>query len=525
MSARRKNILFIWTDEQRPDTIGAYETTEHSRSESAGRQGAVGIKTPNVDALAARGTLFEQAYCTQPVCSPSRASVLTGLYPHSHGVLINNMPLSPQVPTLAELLRPHGYRSGYVGKWHLGNEIEAQRGFEDTWVSIEDGYSSDPDRGRVSSYHHFLVSRGYRPEDLRPGAKTFGRGVVARLPEEVGKPAFMAGEVCGFLDRQHGAQATGSDQPFLLVVNFLEPHMPFFGPLDDLYDPEAMTLPESWYSELEDTVPERYRWAREHYRQHNPHLTGHQDHLPPEQRRPDVDDEIGWKRLKARYWGLCTLVDKYVGVIMLRLEALGMAEDTIVVYSTDHGDMMGEHHLIAKELQYEGAVHVPLIVCEPGLAPQRVSAPVSQIDLVPTLLEAVGVPAPAHLQGASLRPLMTGELDAPSRQNSADIVIEWNGYNGRVPRDNPGKLDPGDQHVRIAGVDVRTIRRGRWKLNVHLTGEYELYDLQDDPGERHNAAYDPNQSSVVSELLAGLRAWQHRTGDTLALPEPHRVLA
>src|SRR6266542_1695202 len=151
-SHRPKNVLFIWTDQQRPDTIGAYRNSTQ----------IAGPRTPNVDRLAARGVLFEQAYCTQPLCTPSRASVLTGLYPHTHGVPQNNLWLVAEVPTLADFLRPHGYATGYVGKWHLGNELGraalGTHGF-DSWVSTEDTYTRDRAVEGFSDYHQFLVSR------------------------------------------------------------------------------------------------------------------------------------------------------------------------------------------------------------------------------------------------------------------------------------------------------------------------------------------------------------------------------
>ncbi|MGH2352627.1 MAG: sulfatase-like hydrolase/transferase, partial [Chloroflexota bacterium] len=382
MAERLKNVLFLWTDEQRPDTIGAY--------------GNPTIRTPNVDRLAAEGVLFEQAYCTQPVCSPSRASVLTGLYPHRHGVLQNNIPLPAEAPTLAERLRPAGYICGYVGKWHLGNELGrpalGTHGF-DCWVSTEDTYTRDRAAEGFSDYHHFLVSRGYTPPDEgRDGARVFSRPTAARLPEAVGKPAFQAAECVRFLE-------THRDRPFLLMVNFLEPHPPFFSPFDHLYDPAEMELPESWYRAMEPTVPERYRRRRRAYEARFPHAA--------------TNDERGWKEVKARYWGQCTLVDTYAGRILDRLDELGLAEDTIVVYSTDHGDMMGDHRLIAKSVQYEGATRVPLIVRVPGLASRRIATPVSQVDLVPTLLDLLDQPTPAHAQGTSLVPLLIEGDTAP----------------------------------------------------------------------------------------------------------------
>ncbi|MER3487144.1 MAG: hypothetical protein C4345_15365, partial [Chloroflexota bacterium] len=175
MAGRPKNLLFIWTDEQRPDTIGAY--------------GNPRIRTPTLDRLGAQSILFEQAYCTQPVCSPSRATVVTGVYPHTHGLLRNNMILTTTIPTLAEQLRPAGYVCGYVGKWHLGNEVRPQRGFEQFWVSTEDTYTRDYAAKGFSSYHQFLIQRGYTPPDERDGYGIFSRSTAARLPEEAGKPA------------------------------------------------------------------------------------------------------------------------------------------------------------------------------------------------------------------------------------------------------------------------------------------------------------------------------------------------
>src|SRR5215212_4446710 len=127
-SSRPRNVLFLWTDEQRPDTMGTYY---HDRAPLRGR-------TPNLDRLAETGAVFEQAYCTEPICTPSRGSVITGVFPHAHGAVHNNLVLSSGVPTIAELLRPHGYVCGYAGKWHLGHELDPQRGFEDYWCSMED---------------------------------------------------------------------------------------------------------------------------------------------------------------------------------------------------------------------------------------------------------------------------------------------------------------------------------------------------------------------------------------------------
>jgi arylsulfatase A-like enzyme len=473
----------LWSDQQRPDTIGAY--------------GNGLIRTPHLDRLAAGGALFEQAYCTQPVCTPSRASALTGLFPHTHGARRCNVVLSRAVPTLAELLRPRGYVGGYVGKWHLGFELRPQRGFDDFWASTEDLYTHhDPQEG-TSAYHRFLVDRGYAPGDpSRMGYPVFNRETAARLPEEVGKPAFTARECIRFLE-------TYGDRPFVLSANFLEPHFPFFGPFDDLYDPEAIPLPASWYRAPGPDVPRHYRLLRREYATRNPHVRS--------------NDERGWKELTARYWGLCSLIDKYTGRILERLDELGLADDTIVVYTSDHGDMMGQLRMVTKSVQYEGAVRVPLLIRAPGLQPRRLATPVSLVDLTPTLLDLLGLPVPAHMQGESLAPLLRGGDVAA---DEAEVFVEWNEWDGVQQVWSPvaGVADPDE--AQPPSIDARTIRRGRWKLSLYATGEGELYDLVSDPEETRNVIHDATRAGVVADLYDRLRRWQRETGDLLALRDP-----
>ena len=492
-AVRPKNLLFLWTDEHRAQAMGAY--------------GNRTIRTPHLDRLAETGTLFKQAYCAQPVCTPSRGTVLTGLYPHSHGATHNNVPLPESVPTIAERLRPHGYFCGYAGKWHLGNEYRPQHGFE-WWASMEDGYVKDHTKEGFSTYHEWLVAKGCQPKDrASDGSLTFSRGSAARLPEEVGKPAFLAEQAGRFLDEHRSSHA---DQPFALYVNFLEPHMPFFGPWDGMYSPEEMELPETWYGEPDAGMPLRHRVRRAEYAsEHNRHV--------------DANDEAGWKRLIARYWGLTSLVDKYVGQILQDLERRGLAEDTIVVYSTDHGDMMGDHRLIAKGVPYEGSARVPLIVRVPGVAPRRIQTPVCQVDLLPTLMEALGYDVPTSAQGESLLPLLREGDGARGRPEEAEVVFEWSGARDGVGADGH-QYDPAV--AGRAGAQQRTIRRGRWKLTVDAAGEHELYDLEGDPLEKRNLLWSDRLTghagaqAAVGELWGRLQAWQRRTADRLELPAP-----
>src|SRR5262245_37933443 len=226
MASRPLNLLFLWTDEQRPDSIGAYREAARAAGGRGSPYAGAGPRTPHLDRLAREGALCEQAYCAMPVCTPSRATVLTGTYPHTHGATHNNVPLPEAIPTVAELLRREDYVCGYAGKWHLGRELRPQRGFESWWSSMEDGYVDDHEVEGYSTYHHWLVRQGITPPDRgKDGSPVFSRRTAAGLPEAAGKPAFLATEACRFLDA-HG------DRPFALYVNFLEPHMPFTGPRD-----------------------------------------------------------------------------------------------------------------------------------------------------------------------------------------------------------------------------------------------------------------------------------------------------
>ena len=361
----KPNLLFLWTDEQRADTMSVYGNSR--------------IQAPNLNKLASECAVFENAYVSQPVCTPSRSTVLTGLWPHTNTCTQNNIPLPQSIPCLPELLNDPDYRCGYMGKWHLGDEIFAQHGF-DEWVSIEDGYRKyyreGRDQDQKSDYWRFLNELGYKPDT---DSGHYSRGFAARRPIEHCKPKFLEQNACDFLRRHR-------KEPFVLHINFLEPHMPFYGPLDDVHDPNEVTLPKNYSDPLEENEPLRYRLLRERYRQQG--YGGH-----------DLKTEAGWRRLTANYWGLVTQVDRSVGAILETLETLGLADNTIVVYTSDHGDMMGSHNLLAKTVMYEESVRVPWLIRYPKkMRSQRIyKHPVSHIDMVPTLLDLMGKPCQRHV--------------------------------------------------------------------------------------------------------------------------------
>ncbi|MFP4054336.1 MAG: sulfatase-like hydrolase/transferase [Phycisphaerae bacterium] len=485
---QRPNLLFVFTDEQRYDTMAAYGNDR--------------IQTPVLSRLAESATVFDRAYVTQPVCTPSRSTLMTGLYPHANGCTENNVPLQDDTPCLPEMLPPGEYVTGYHGKWHLGDEIFPQHGFED-WVSIDDcyrGYYREGlDRDARSTYHHWLVAHGREPGP----ENTFGRHAITSLPEEMSKPAFLAETASDFIVRN-------ADRPWCLAVNFFEPHMPFTGPRNGQYDPAEVPLPENFDCPPTEDQPLKARLFSETYRRDG--FEG-----------IDLDCEDGWRTIRARYWGLCSLVDTHLGRILATLERTGQADNTIIVYTSDHGDMMGSHRLLAKCVQFEEAIRVPLIVKLPGQTEgRRVEGPVSQVDLMPTLLELMGVEPPSHLQGCSLRnSLRSGE---PSGR---DVVVEWNGNNngfgdriGEVAiRDSMRTLADEEQIVSAIRDEVRTLLSpDGWKLNVSPRGEHELYDLSDDPQEKQNLAADPACRQRMNDMLGRIKQWQRETGDSANLP-------
>ena len=483
------NLLFIYTDEQAFNTLAAYGNEQ--------------IEMPNLNRLAEQSHVFDRAYVTQPVCTASRSALLTGLYAHTNGCTDNNVPLPQEVRCLPEMLagQPE-YATAHIGKWHLGDELFAQHGFRE-WVSLEDGYTRFFTAGRdktvTSDYRNFLIESGFRPQagDLFSGRE------AARLPEQFGKPAFLARESARFI-REH------REEPFILYVNFLEPHMPFFGPRDEQYDPERVPLPPNFDAWPDASQPLKARVTAAAFRE-----WGHSD-LP-------LRTSADWQRLIANYWGLCSLVDTHAGTILDTLQECGLEDSTIVVFTSDHGDMMGSHRLLAKCLMFEEAVRVPLLIRLPGQSEgKRIDGPVSQIDLVPTLLDLLRRPIPQELQGESLRPLLESRV-ATSRKSA---FIEWTGTSGSSIIDGSGegeiRMPPGVEGVssdalRASLADpVRTvITPAGWKLNYSPLGEHELYQLFEDPGETRNLFGADETREVVFELVEQIVQWQRRTGDSV----------
>ena len=494
---RTPNLLFIFTDEQRADTLSAY--------------GDSSVIMPNLNALAEKSYIFENCYVTSPVCTPSRASILTGLFPTATGAFMNNAPLDKDCKCLPELLPKdvrRKYRTAYHGKWHLGDEIFAQHGF-DEWVGIEDFYTDHYSKGNSkserSAYHHWLVKKGFKPDRK---TNKFSRSMAAHLPEKFTKAAFLAETATDFITEN-------KDNPFILYVNFLEPHMPFHGPLTGLYDPFEIDLPDNFDHEISDDDILRVRILAEGFRRNG-------------EGQYDLSTEAGWRQLIAAYRGLCTLVDRSVGKILQSLKNNGLEDNTIVVFTSDHGDMMGSHKLAHKTLFYKESATVPYLLHLPKqTGSYRVKGLSSNVDMAPTLIDAMGFDVPENLHGKSLFP----RLQKSDITLTDDVFLQWNDtqeYWRNIQKTKglgfiKWKTDMAggeDEWIECHNEELRTIvTNDGWRFTVSpVTHDHELFNLNDDPQERKNLAKNEKYKKVMNKLLEKIKKWQQEIGDTLPLP-------
>ena len=479
----RPNILFIFTDQQRADTMACYGNSM--------------IDTPNLNTFSSQSIVFENGYVSSPICTPSRSTIMTGLWPHTNGCFTNNTPLDDSVKTIADML-PADYKTAYYGKWHLGNEVIRQHGF-DEWVSIEDlyrEYYTDPEYYSVfSDYHHFLLDNGYKPDkrdENSDNSMVFSRSYAAGLPEEYTKAMFLGDQASKFIHDNR-------DEPFALYVNLFEPHPPYDGPFNDMYDPQSIPVSDAFMQNPPPNASLLHRLRAEEC------MAGYRFDEPSAR----TSDEKFWRALIARYWGLVTLVDKAVGTIMKALDDAGIADNTIVVYSSEHGDQLGEHNIIQKAVFYEQSVKVPMLMRVPWITNSQtpISGRYSHIDTVPTLLELTGNDVPDHLQGTSRVPVLNGH---ESLDNN-DVVIDWTGR-------TPTKSDKFKELQRVQDLDHRIlISADGWKLNLGDGDRGELYDMNSDPTESVNLFDEPSHKDRIKDMESRIRSWQESTGDTATL--------
>jgi len=472
VTQRKPNLLLFLPDQQRADTISGYGGTK--------------VHSPNLAKLASESIVYQRAYVTHPVCVPSRSALMTGMWPHTTGCIRNSLKLGSQFQVLPELVGDDDYRTAYFGKWHLGNETMPQRGFAD-WLSVRDLPGTD--------YQKFLLSKGVRPDEPN-GA--FSTVAVSELPLELSKPEFIEKHACEFIQKHQR-------DPFILIVAFEEPHSPYNGPFNDEHPLDEIDLDATATLPDKSPVPLRYRLMRE-WQQAEALLD--RERLPAQYFFGITPEE--YTGIKQRYLGLVTLVDRSIGAILACLEQAGIADHTIIVHTSDHGDMLGAHRLFGKEVMFEEAVRVPWMVRVPHQRQGRlISRRVSQIDFIPTLLDLLGKAKPPLCQGKSLLPVTLGE-NIPEEC----IFIEWAPNRTKVKKGT--SLAPRRAIKRAIEESTRTvITPDGWKLCLRDQDLNELYNLNDDPLETRNLYEDRQCAPVVSRCTDEIHRWQGKTGDKL----------
>jgi len=471
---RKRNLVIFLPDQQRADTLACYGNGK--------------VHAPNLNKLASESVVFNRAYVTQPVCSPSRASFMTGLWPHTTGCTNNGFALDRRLATLPELIGDN-YRAGYVGKWHLREQPPTQRGFH-KWVSVEG----------VSDYSKFLVEHGLKPDHEKGG---FAALTISNLPLELSQPRFVQERACEFIKRHR-------KEPFVLVVAFVEPHSPYNSPFNSEHPINDVDLdPTALHTAADDNLPLRYRLTREW--QHDRATHDKSGTVRQFQFGLTLDD---YRNLKQKYLGLVTFVDQCIGSVLASLESAGLADDTVIVHTSDHGDLLGAHHLFGKGVMFEQAVRVPYLIKIPGQEPHMVMQPVSHIDFLPTLMELLDRPVASQPVGESLVPLVRGEKTQPE-----DIFIEWNPYKKREKRLKKGTTLASQPLVDQAiNESTRTvISADGWKLSLRDKDLNELYNLNEDPLETRNVYYSGQHSKVIASCRDKIRRWQESTSDTVKL--------
>lgn len=411
------------------------------------------VSTPNLDRLAAEGVNFTATHCQAPLCVPSRMSFLTGRQPSEIGVWLNGCVLGSEVPTFAHALGLGGYHTTLAGRMHFIGP-DQRHGFSERLVGdVIGAYGRLPDLGDIG-----IASAGM--SHLAPRRSGPGRTAYMAYDEDVTKAA------CDWLSAR---SRSGAEQPFFLLVGYVLPHCPYVCP-PDLFDKyyDAVGLPA--VEDLSDVHP-----AVAASRQ----IRGY-DKLS--------QDDV--RRARAAYYGLVEYSDALIGRVVDTIDQLGMRDDTVIVYVSDHGEMNGEHGLFAKTSFYQQSVGVPMIWSWPGRfqTGAAVEAVTSLVDVFPTLTELAGAPPPPALSGTSLTGFLSGSNEARAQ--------DW-------PNTAFAECIMEDQ-----GSPARMIRKGDWKLNYYWPHEdVQLFDLAADPEERNDLGKDPAfvelRESLKRELLAG----------------------
>ena len=425
---KKPNVLFILTDQLALQAIGAYGNTF--------------VKTPNIDALARRGVRFEKSYCSAPVCSPSRSSLLTGCMPHETGIEVNGPDMHADMPNLGEMFRDAGYETAYIGKWGVGT----YRGFD-----------------FAESVHADGVNKHYG-SDTDP---------------------LWTDQAIAFLQKPH-------DDPFLLVTSLHNPHdicywvMEHHHLTDEVSADALPPLPDNFDPDPEEPEFITACRLRTHY--------GNEANWTTDW------NAIWWRRYIDAYYQLVARVDREVGRILQALDEAGLTDDTVIVFTSDHGEGMAAHKWVVKLMLYEEESAVPFIISYPGVIPEDTADKrhlVSGIDLVPTVCDYAGVDCPNSVRGVSMRPVIEKE-----KLRGRDYLV--------------CQLSPDPERLEMKG---RMVRSDRFKYVIFSEGQNPelFFDLVKDPGEKKNLIDNPDFEKQVIHHRALLNDWVLTTGDPFVL--------
>ena len=528
-ATKRPNFVLFITDQHRADYLGCY--------------GHPVLRTPHMDSIAARGTSFDRFYVASPVCMPNRASLMTGRMPSLHGVRSNGIPLSRRAVTFVDLLRADGYRTALVGKSHLQN-FGGERPLADP-VTTPEGYKSPPpdmtlavredlttpeyeqeqpnywartDAHVVTPFYGFdhvelvrghgdAVGGDYRrwllqhepradlllgPKNSLPHDYTCPQAHRTRIPPELYSTSYIAERAAAYLD-SHAADK--DDEPFFLMVSFPDPHHPFNPPGKywDMYRPEQFAVPEA-FTRSDWTPPSHVQAIIEARTKGTANLTG---------MRTIAVSAREAQEAQALTCGMIACIDDAIGRVLRAVHASGRADDTVVIFTTDHGDHLGDHRLLLKGAeQYQSILHVPFIWFDPEapVAAQRSAAFASTIDIPATILDRARLAPYVGLQGKSLLAPIAGK--APGREA---VFVQYEQQMAGLPPD--------------MGLRVYTLVDAHWRISVLLgSAEGELYDLANDPGEFDNLWESPAHVAVRAELMERLARTEIEHVDRVPVP-------
>ena len=514
----RPNFVYFITDQQRADHVGCY--------------GNPVLRTPNIDSIAERGTRFDRYYVSSPICTPNRATLLTGRMPSVNGARTNGVPLPNYSTTFIDLLRAAGWRTAVVGKMHLQQmtpwepiqeppDIDASQlpppphlaearmpitehgrydqenivkwqtdpahdvtppyyGFDHVRICLMHGDEVYGHYGRWLEERHPGSAALRGPKNALPSSISVPYGHRTRIPEDLYPTAFVTSEAVTYLE-DHAAQHR--DQPFFLKVSYPDPHHPFTPPgkYFDMYDPDQIPLPESFRDDEDPKSPglSLLRSQRDDGSRNLMSMFG----------MAISEKEV--REAIALTYGQIAMIDDGVGEVLKKLDDLGLRENTVIVYSSDHGDYMGDHQLLTKgPLHYQGLIRIPLIWSDPAqkVGTAQTDALCSSLDLPETILDRAGLQPFHGMQGKSLLPVIDGQEESVN-----DAIL--------IEDENQQRLLGFPKHGR-----VRTVLTPRWRLTLFdQTRDWcELYDLENDPLELRNVWNSPDHLPIRAQLLEEL---------------------